>query len=78
MNDPRFSRTTRHVLVLSGLFLLASTSPSHAYVDPGSVTVIITAVLGAIAAAGYTVRTYWARAKSLFQQAKNTLTSGRR
>lgn len=39
---------------------------AHAYVDPGSGSVIVTAVLGAIGAIGYTFRKYFYRLRSAF------------
>jgi len=46
--------------------LFASTRPSFAYIDPGSGSVIITTVLGVIAAAGYTMRKYFYRIRRFF------------
>ena len=43
--------------------LLAVATPAHAYMDPGSMSVVITAILGGLAAVGYTARLYWARLK---------------
>lgn len=39
---------------------------AHAYVDPGSGSVIVTAILGAIGAVGYTFRKYFYRLRRLF------------
>ena len=50
-----------------GLFLVvAMTIPtvSHAYVDPGSGSVLVTTVLGLIAAIGYTFRKYYYKFKN--------------
>lgn len=69
MNDRRM-RTTRHMAVLTACFLLTFTGPSHAYVDPGSTSIIITAILGVFAAISYTARLYWERFKSLLTQIK--------
>lgn len=38
---------------------------AHAYVDPGSGSVIVTAILGMIAAVGYTFRKYFYKARNL-------------
>lgn len=78
MSDRNRSCAACHIVVLAGLFLLAFTRPSHAYVDPGSVSIIITAILGALAAIGYTVRRYWGRFKSLLAQMKATLKGDKR
>jgi hypothetical protein len=50
--------------VVAGLCLLAVAQPAHAYMDPGSMSIIITSILGAIAAVGYTGRLYWGRFKA--------------
>lgn len=39
--------------------------PAHAYVDPGSGSVIVTTILGVIGAIGYTLRKYLYRLKRL-------------
>jgi hypothetical protein len=44
---------------------LLSTTAAHAYVDPGSGSVIITTVLGVLAAIGYTLRKHFYRLKRL-------------
>lgn len=49
------------VYVASCLFLVCS---AHAYVDPGSGSVIVTTVLGFIAAAGYVFRQFFYKVKS--------------
>jgi hypothetical protein len=54
----------RRKVLFAGLCLLCIAQPAHAYMDPGSMSVIITAILGAIAAVGYTARIYWDRFKS--------------
>lgn len=48
----------------------ALSQPAYAYVDPGSASVVIAAVLGSIAAVGYTIRTFLARVKSFFAKNK--------
>lgn len=49
------------LLVLAVLSLGLTTLPAYAYVDPGSVSIVVTAVLGAIATVGYTFRLYWGK-----------------
>lgn len=48
------------VLLISNLLL---PSPAHAYIDPGSGSVIVTTVLGLVAAIGYTFRKYFYKVK---------------
>jgi len=52
------------------VFLLGSTQPAYAYVDPGAASVVVAAVLGSIAAVGYSVRMFWGRVKSFFRKRK--------
>lgn len=47
------------------LFLL-STSELHAYLDPGTGSILIQGLIAGIAAAALIVKTYWYRIKSLF------------
>jgi len=48
------------VMVISNLFV---PSVAYAYVDPGSGSVIVTTILGFIAAIGYTFRKYFYKLK---------------
>ena len=42
-------------------------TPSYAYLDPGSASVILQAILGGIAAAGATIALYWRKFKDFFR-----------
>jgi hypothetical protein len=46
-------------LIVCGL----TTLPAHAYLDPGSGSLIIQSVIGAIAAIGVTMKLYWHKIK---------------
>ena len=46
--------------------LLLPASSAHAYVDPGSGSVIVTTILGLLAAVGYTFRKYFYKVKRTF------------
>ena len=50
------------------LFYFVLQSPSFAYLDPGTGSIIIQAILGFIAAAGATVTVYWKKFKEFFQK----------
>tara|TARA_B000000609_G_C23911726_1_gene208808 strand:- start:147 stop:314 length:168 start_codon:yes stop_codon:yes gene_type:complete len=43
---------------------------SYAYIDPGSGSIILQALLGALAAAGATISIYWNKIKNLFKRSK--------
>lgn len=53
------------LLTLAIVSLGLTTFPAYAYVDPGSVSIVVTAILGAIATVGYTFRLYWAKLLAL-------------
>ena len=69
-----FSHTGRGVVfdaaVVALILTATQAAPAYAYVDPGSVSIVITAILGAIAAVGYTVRSYFSRLKQFFSRKK--------
>lgn len=48
--------------VLAVVLSLAATAPAYAYIDPGSGSVLATAVIGFFAAIGYTMRKYYYKA----------------
>jgi hypothetical protein len=52
---------------LLALTLLVLPGAAHAYVDPGSGSVIVTAILGTIGAIGYTFRKFFYRLKGVFR-----------
>ncbi len=41
-------------------------APAFAYLDPGSGSAIVSAIIGAFVAIGMTVKTYWYKIKSFF------------
>jgi len=44
--------------MLGGVFYVISTCPSFAYLDPGSGSMLLTAILGVLAATTYTLKGY--------------------
>lgn len=42
--------------------------PAHAYIDPGSGSAILSAIIGFLVAIGLAVKTYWYKLKSLFKR----------
>jgi hypothetical protein len=57
------------ILLVPGAWF-ASMSPAMAYIDPGTGSALAAAVIGAFAAASYTLRLYWHKFKSLFHRKK--------
>ena len=53
------------------LLLFIFSSSSHAYIDPGSGSAIMSAVIGIFVAVGLAVKTYWYKLKSFFTRNKN-------
>ena len=61
----------RFVLIFF-LFIYFSTQTNvHAYIDPGTGTIILQALIGGIVAAGAAVSFYWRKLKSFFSKKKN-------
>ncbi|ANW04498.1 hypothetical protein [Bradyrhizobium icense] len=54
--------------LLGSTFYLISIDPSFAYLDPGSGSMLLTAILGVMAAATYTLKGYFYRATALFRK----------
>ena len=56
------------LLIFFNVFFL---SKAQAYIDPGSGSIILQALLGALAAAGATVSIYWDKFKNFFKKDKD-------
>jgi hypothetical protein len=54
-------------LVLIALILSFSTSAS-AYLDPGTGSMILQGLIAGIAVAGFTIKTYWYKLRSMFRK----------
>lgn len=53
------------IAALVFFFGLTRTSPAYAYIDPGTSSLILQAVLGGLAAAGVAIGLYWRKIKTL-------------
>lgn len=58
------------LISLSLLICIFHTS-AHAYIDPGVGSIILQAIIGAIAAMSLTIKIYWQKIKSFFKKKKN-------
>tara|TARA_Y100000768_G_scaffold272479_1_gene208496 strand:+ start:653 stop:853 length:201 start_codon:yes stop_codon:yes gene_type:complete len=58
------------LISLSLLISIFHTS-AHAYIDPGVGSIILQAIIGAIAATSLTIKIYWQKIKSFFKKKKN-------
>ena len=50
--------------------LLTIATPAMAYIDPGSGSAIISAIIGLFVAIGLAIKTYWYKIKSFFKRKK--------
>lgn len=51
-------------------FSVAFVLPAHAYLDPGTGSMVLQAIIGAIAVSGAAVSVYWNKLKALFTSRK--------
>jgi hypothetical protein len=58
--------TTAGGLMLVSLLMLAV--PAHAYLDPSTGSMILSAIVGLLATMALAVKTYWYKLKSFFRQ----------
>jgi hypothetical protein len=55
--------------VFGGLLILASaTTPAFAYLDPGAGSMLLQAILAAVAGSVFALKQYWRRVVSLFRR----------
>ncbi len=60
----------RTMLVL--IALLTITSPAHAYLDPGTGSMVVSAIVGLFATAALAIKTYWYKLKRFFRRSDST------
>ena len=60
----------KKLTLLSFLICIFNTS-AYAYIDPGVGSIILQAIIGAIAAMSLTIKIYWQKIKSFFKKNKN-------
>jgi hypothetical protein len=56
--------------VVAAMCLIATVAPAHAYLDPGSGSMIIQLILGAIAGAGVALKLYWNKIVYFFSRSQ--------
>lgn len=59
---------TRLTLFLAAMAWLGITPAAHAYIDPGSTSMIFSAIVAGLAAAGTVIGVYWQKFKRLFRR----------
>ena len=58
------------------LLLFGTMNDAHAYFDPGTGSIILQAVIAAVAAASIGLRTFWSQLKAFFYRAKTSRKDG--
>ena len=53
--------TFRRILLIALAACLSITSPAHAYLDPGTGSMLISAIIGVAAAVGLALKLFWYR-----------------
>ena len=54
-------------ILITPLLMLTWQDPAYGYIDPGSGSAIMSAIIGFFVAAGMLVKTYWYKLKSFFK-----------
>ncbi len=58
-------------IILIILVLCAFNTKAYAYIDPGVGSIVLQAIIGAIAATSLTIKIYWQKIKAFFKKRKN-------
>jgi hypothetical protein len=53
--------TVRRILLIALAACLSITSPAHAYLDPGTGSMLLSAIIGVAAALGLALKLFWYR-----------------
>lgn len=61
---------TARMALCSALFLLAATAPAHAYLDPGTGSILLQGLIAAVAGGLVAVKLYWGKVKQFLSFAK--------
>lgn len=56
------------VLWLAVAAIVATIGPAHAYLDPGTGSIILQAIIGGLAMGAVTARLYWAKITGFFKR----------
>lgn len=62
----------KSILVSVFIVLFTVSPPAMAYIDPGSGSAIMSAVIGLFVAVGLAIKTYWYKLKSIFTGKKSS------
>jgi hypothetical protein len=67
--------TSLSLLIVAAL--LISTDDAHAYLDPGTGSILLQGLIAGIAAASFAIGGYWTKVKTFFSGPKGRKTQGR-
>ena len=76
--NPRTNRKTKHAfgrLAIVTALLAVWSANTHAYLDPGSGSMLLQVILGGFAAVGVALKLYWHRIKAALGFGKNPETA---
>jgi len=59
---------SRRVLIAAALIIAMQAQPAWAYLDPGTGSMIISAIVGLFATVGLAVKTYWYKIKAFLRK----------
>ena len=68
----------KNIIVLATLLYVMSANSAEAYIDPGSGSAIMSAIIGLFVAIGLVIKTYWYKLISLFAGKKPEEKKGER
>jgi len=66
----------RRTLIAVALFLVMLARPAWAYLDPGTGSMIISAIVGLFATVGLAIKTYWYKLRAFFRKDDVELPAG--
>jgi len=64
------------ILGITAVGLMSLATPAWAYLDPGTGSMIISAIVGLFATVGLAVKTYWYKIKAFFRRDAHTEAAG--
>jgi hypothetical protein len=58
-------RTAKSIFAIAAVLSVSMTAPAHAYLDPGTGSIILQAIIGGVAASMFILRSYFYRLKGM-------------
>jgi hypothetical protein len=73
---PTFKQTSKVLAQLTGLYVAAGFVPAHAYLDPGTGSLMIQGLIASIAAGATVAGLYWHKVKMFFRRGQASSDEG--